>query len=92
MNAKEYLNTVSARLKFGTKMEYESKYKFSRNKWYVADFDWVHHFEVLAWCSQQFGPHPATPDAWSRWVNQYSEKIHFRDEKDYILFILRWGT
>ena len=68
------------------------KYKFSRAKWYVAEYDNKHHFEVLAWCSQQFGPYPARPDAWSRWVNMYSEKIHFRDEKDYQWFLLRWGA
>jgi hypothetical protein len=71
-------------------MKPEPKYKFSRRNWYVADFDWVHHGEVLAWCSQQFGPHPARPDAWSRWYNKYSEKIHFRDEKDYEWFVLKW--
>lgn len=69
----------------------QSKYKFSRANWYVAEYDNKHHFEVLAWCSQQFGPYPARPDAWSRWFNMYSEKIHFRDEKDYVLFMLRWS-
>ena len=69
----------------------EPKYKFSRAKWYVAEYDNNHHFEVLAWCSQQFGPYPTRPDAWSRWVNMYSEKIHFRDEKDYMFFLLRWS-
>jgi hypothetical protein len=68
------------------------KYQFSRANWYVADFDWVHHGEVLEWCKQQFGPHPQHPDAWSRWYNKYSEKIHFRDAKDYEWFLLRWGT
>jgi hypothetical protein len=72
-------------------MRPEPKYKFSRANWYVADFDWVHHGEVLAWCKQQFGPHPNNPDAWSRWYNKYSEKIHFRDSKDYEWFVLRWS-
>ena len=66
------------------------KYKFSR-KWHVADFDWAHQAEVLEWCTQQFGPHPRNPDAWSRWYNKYSEKIHLRDEQDYVLFMLRWS-
>ena len=66
-------------------------YKFSRANWYVAEYDWRYQHEVLAWCSQQFGPHPARPDAWSRWYNKYSEKIHFRDEKDYVWFMLRWS-
>ena len=73
------------------KPEPKSPYKFSRAKWYVADFDWVHHGEVLEWCKQQFGPHPNNPDAWSRWYNKYSEKIHFRDSKDYEWFLLRWS-
>jgi hypothetical protein len=67
------------------------KYKFSRAKWYVAEYDWVHQYEVLEWCKQQFGPHPQNPDAWSRWCNHYSERINFRDEKDYIWFMLRWS-
>lgn len=72
-------------------MNPEPKYKFTRAKWYVAEFDWVHTKEVLEWCYYQFGPHPRNPDAWSRWVNKYSEKIHFRDAKDYEWFLLRWS-
>lgn len=68
-----------------------NKYKFSRANWYVAEYDNKHHFEVLEWCAQQFGPCPKRPDAWSRWVNKYSEKIHFRDAKDYEWFLLRWS-
>lgn len=68
------------------------KYQFSRAKWYVADYDWVNQAEVLEWCRQQFGPHPQNPDAWSRWCNHYSERVHFRDEKDYNWFVLRWGA
>jgi hypothetical protein len=67
------------------------KYQFSRD-WYVADYDWVHQGEVLEWCVEHFGPHPQHPDAWSRWQNKYSEKIHFRDSKDYHWFMLRWGV
>lgn len=72
-------------------MKPEPKYKFSRAQWYVAEFDDRYYFEVEAWCSQQFGPHPAHPDAWSRWVHKYENKIHFRDSKDYAWFVLRWG-
>lgn len=68
------------------------KYKFSRAKWYVAEFHPKDYFEVDAWCSQQFGPHPARPDAWSRWIHKYETSIHFRDEKDYNWFVLRWGA
>lgn len=68
----------------------KSKYEFSR-KWFVADFDPTYYFEVEEWCKQQFGPHPKYPDAWSRWVHTYEDQIHFRDEKDYVLFCLRWS-
>ena len=67
------------------------KYKFSRANWYVADYNWIHQGEVYEWCTQQFGPHPMYPDAWSRWYNKYNEKIHFRDAKDYEWFLLRWS-
>ena len=69
----------------------EPKDKFSRANWYVAEDDDRHYFEVEEWCAKHFGPHPKNPDAWSRWVHKYSEKIHFRDEKDYVLFMLRWS-
>lgn len=69
----------------------EPKYKFSRANWYQAEFDDRHYFEVEAWCSQHFGPHPANPDAWSRWWHKFHNSILFRDEKDYILFMLRWS-
>lgn len=69
----------------------QSKYKFSRANWYVADFNWKDYDEVDKWCEQQFGKHPSNPDAWSRWVHKFEDKIHFRDEKDYVLFTLRWS-
>lgn len=69
----------------------QSKYKFSRANWYVADFNWKDYDEVNKWCEQQFGKHPSNPDAWSRWVHKFEDKIHFRDEKDYVLFTLRWS-
>ena len=67
------------------------EYKFSRANWYVAEFDDKYYFEVQEWCEQHFGKHPKNPDAWSRWVHKYSQQIHFRDEKDYEWFVLRWG-
>jgi bacillopeptidase F (M6 metalloprotease family) len=73
---------------WGTKPK--SKYKFSRAKWYEADYDWIHYDEVRAWCTEQFGKHDIHPDAWSRWDHKYEGKIFFRDEKDYTLFLLRW--
>lgn len=68
-----------------------NKYKFSRAKWYVAEYDWINYSEVSEWCRQQFGPHDEHPDAWSRWNHVYEGKIHFRDEKDYLMFLLKWS-
>lgn len=69
----------------------EPKYKFSRANWYIADFEEKYYWEVEEWCTKHFGPHPKFPDAWSRWVHKYENKIHFRDEKDYEWFVLRWS-
>jgi hypothetical protein len=67
------------------------KYKFSRAKWYEADYDWIHYDEVVKWCTKQFGPHPTQHDAWSRWDHRYEGKIYFRDAKDCEWFVLRWS-
>lgn len=67
------------------------KYKFSR-KWHIANFKWQDYNEVNRWCIEQFGPHPQNPDAWCRWAHYYEDQIHFRDERDYNWFILRWGA
>jgi len=69
----------------------EPKYKFSRVNWYQAEFNIKDYTDVVHWCREQFGPHPRNPDAWSRWWHQYEDKIHFRDEQDYLLFLLRWA-
>ena len=69
----------------------KSKYKFNRAKWYVAVYNYNYYYEVVEWCAEQFGPHPEQPDAWSRWVHKYEDTIHFRDEKDYAWFVLRWS-
>jgi hypothetical protein len=69
----------------------QSKYKFTRANWYVAEFDIKDYTDVVHWCREQFGPHPWNPDAWSRWEHRYENKIHFRDEKDYAWFVLRWS-
>ena len=68
------------------------KYKFSRAKWYVAEFNIADYTDVVHWCTEHFGPHPMYPDAWSRWEHRYENKIHFRDEKDYNWFVLRWSA
>ncbi len=67
-----------------------SKYKFSRN-WYQANFDLKDYDAVDIWCEQQFGTHPARPDSWSRWWHKFEDSILFRDQEDYMMFVLRWG-
>ena len=68
----------------------KSKYKFSRN-WYIAEFRWQDQRRVFQWCEEQFGQHPGSPDAWSRWKTMPQNAIAFRDEKDYAWFVLRWS-
>ena len=70
----------------------QPKYKFSRAKWYEADHRFEDYEEVIAWCTEHFGPRPRYPDAWTRWCDIHIDRIRFRDEKDYQWFILRWGA
>jgi hypothetical protein len=74
-----------------TILDNEPKYKFSRSKWYIADFEEKYYWEVEAWCTEHFGPQDKFPGAWSRWQHMYESQIHFRDEKDYAWFVLRWS-
>lgn len=74
----------------------ESKYKFSRAKWYTAEMPgyatWRfsdEYNQIIAWCTEHFGAHPNKHDAWSRWYVGLGY-INFRDEKDYMLYQLRW--
>ena len=66
------------------------KYKFSRAKWYEATLPGDRQ-AVFAWCTEQFGPEPYHPDAWSRWYFNVNRTFRFRDAKDYEWFLLRWG-
>jgi hypothetical protein len=62
-----------------------------------AELDWsdsndsVNHTDMSEWCEQQFGPHPKNPDTWSRWYQFGWGQFRFRDERDYMLFLLRWA-
>ena len=69
----------------------QSKYKFSRAKWYEADHRYADYEEVIAWCTEHFGPRPRYPDAWTRWYDIHIDRIRFRDERDYQWFVLRWA-
>jgi hypothetical protein len=66
------------------------KYKFSRAKWYEAKLPRDGQ-AAFAWCVKQFGPEPKNTDAWSRWYFNVDRTFRFRDEKDYVMFILRWS-
>lgn len=70
-------------------IKFHKKYKFSRKIWYDAVFptDWS---AARVWCETHFGKHPTNPDAWSRWY-MYGNYFRFRDEKDYITFVLKWS-
>lgn len=67
------------------------KYQFSRAKWYVAEVSWNNYIEAIAWCTDQFGSRPKVSDAWTRWFDNYGDRIFFRDEKDYMWFMMRWS-
>lgn len=74
------------------------KYQFSRAEWYTTNLDanplWrlsEEYITIIEWCTEKFGPHPTKPDAWTRWWVGLGV-INFRDEQDYILFSLRWGS
>lgn len=66
------------------------KYNFSRTKWYEAEFNEKDYGAVRQWCAEQFGPLPKNPDAWSRWYIPGITAVLFRDERDYMWFVLRW--
>jgi hypothetical protein len=74
-----------------SKPKSKSPYKFSRAKWWDAEFSDTDYLEVRKWCIEQFGPEPWPQDAWSRWYHKYHNRIFFRDHKDYVLFLLRWS-
>ena len=72
----------------------KSPYKFSRAKWWEAEFgpaDYNKVREVREWCIEQFGQEPRNHDAWSRWYHKNHNRILFRDERDYVWFLLRWS-
>lgn len=76
----------------------EPKYKFSRAKWHRAEMNITSplwhlsndYNKVIEWCTEQFGEHPKMPDAWSRWWVGIGY-INFRDERDLVLYQLKWA-
>lgn len=64
--------------------------------WYIGDlFNSKHSLlEVRAWCTAQFGlcvnlSEPAARPA-PEWSNYSNSLFRFRNEKDYMLFLLKW--
>jgi hypothetical protein len=81
----------------GPIMRTDPKYKFSRTNWYEAELYGnsrdrlaTEYIELIGWCTEHFGPHPANPDAWSRWRVGIG-CIYFRDAQDYEWYMLRWA-
>jgi hypothetical protein len=70
------------------------KYKFTRKNWHIADMWKSDHStqDMDNWCIEIFGPQPKNPDAWCRWQRSMVGRYFFRDEQDYFLFRLRFGS
>jgi hypothetical protein len=78
----------------------KSKYQIRHVKWY--EYEMWEPFPrttpvnqdriqaILDWCKEQFGPAKPITDVLARWSLSYSI-IRFRDEKDYIFFMLKWA-
>lgn len=73
------------------KSMHKSKYNFSRAKWHEAKFNEKDYGAVRIWCAEQFGPRPKNLDVWSRWYIPGWTTVRFRDEQDYMWFVLRWS-
>lgn len=65
--------------------------------WHIADlFNCKHDLHrVQVWSKSQFGPPSGSwdplPTHQPRWMNHNNSLFRFRDEKDYMLFVLRWA-
>jgi hypothetical protein len=70
--------------------KFHKKYRFSRAKWHEATISFKDGPAIWEWCTERFGKQDKNPDAWSRWYIAINT-IRFRDEKDYIMFVLRWS-
>lgn len=70
------------------------KYNFSRAKWHEHHMMFKSYAPIqerIDWCTENFGPPPNVPDAWSRWYLSGLTTLKFRDSKDYEWFTLRWS-
>ena len=61
--------------------------------WHIGDLWNTGHDmnEVRRWCTEQFGPKDKMPDAQDRWQNNNTSLFLFRDERDWMWFVLRWS-
>ena len=67
------------------------RYKFSR-QWHIGRVSYDQNGdEVFKWCEGTFGSSPKNPDAWCRWYRYSGKQFYFRDEQDFVLFMLRWS-
>ena len=46
--------------------------------------------DIVWWCKENFGPLKTINDWRGAWAVEW-ETIYFQNEKDYILFLLRWS-
>ena len=90
-----YAPYIPLKMKMSALRLTKSKYTFSRAKWYEVTIDGKNEMAATSWCEEQFGRASTHPDSWSRWYRVYTGispgNFRFRDEKDYILFVLRWS-
>ena len=71
-----------------------NKYNFSRAKWHEVHMMFKSYAPIqerIDWCTENFGPQPNVPDAWTRWYLSGLTTLKFRDSKDYEWFTLRWS-
>ena len=84
------LTGLSFDFSYWPELKKENQYKFSRAKWYEAKLP-KDGQGAYNWCMETFGAEPKNPDAWSRWYFNVNRTFRFRDEQDYMWFVLRWG-
>jgi hypothetical protein len=75
------------------------KFTLTHADWHIGDL-WNtgrDMNEVRRWCTEQFGPVGTkgpiakVSDARDRWQNNNTSLFFFRDERDWLWFVLRWS-
>jgi hypothetical protein len=65
-------------------------FNFNYSSWPELKKENPYKFSRAKWY-ETFGAEPKNPDAWSRWYFNVNRTFRFRDEQDYMWFVLRWG-